>query len=185
MNSRRAVPAFVIAILCASTAFGMSHNLRNRGAQLPVKQLVSMPAHQNRAAGLSIGKANTFSVLGCWVTSDLLVCSETCTDPSDYLTDIIWFDDETISLIGSFYTLTDKDINMTVQVKSSSGTVVFEDTFAARPPILEPDTFNFVKFTIPDFLPADAYKVIFKMKQGSKSIGQQFFFNVFQDIPNP
>src|SRR6185295_4197164 len=105
----------------------------------------------------------------------------------DFSTDLLWFDNEVLTVIGGFYATRPNDVTTTVQIKNQSGTVVFADSFAAPPFVGE---INYASLDI-GMLPsgtggnAAGYKVIVKFKQGTKVIGQQFWIPVFPGAARP
>jgi len=118
---------------------------------------------------LGIGTPKSIAMVESWVTSDLVT--------DDYTTFPFWYDDENISIFLAFYTAKGTPVNITILVKDETGATVFNGTDSETFPA---DTL--VGGTIPvGTLPVGAYKVMVKVKQGTKSVGQQYWLLVYAD----
>ena len=121
---------------------------------------------------LGIGKPSGLAMVESWVTSDL-VADEFTTFP-------FWYDTESISIFLAFYNTKSVNTNITVQVKDESGATVSNQVDTE---IFDPD--SLIGGTIDvGLLSPGAYKVIVKIKQGTKSVGQQYWMLVYAD-PGP
>jgi hypothetical protein len=122
---------------------------------------------QGQVMPLGIGNAHSFAMGDTWITSDQLT--------DDYSTDIAFYTDENLAVFLWFYSLTDKNVTISIQVKDSSGTTVFTDGFTVTPGA---DAINYTVLDLGMYTEGP-YKIIVKVKQGSKIIGQQHWFAVF------
>ena len=116
---------------------------------------------------LGIGTPKSFAMGDTWVTSNML--------DSDYVTDVLWYDNEILSVFGGFYTASSQDVTTFLQVKSQAGAIVFSGTFSGTPVA---NSINYIVLEVGTY-PAGAYKVIMRFKQGSKVVGQQYWIGVF------
>ena len=121
---------------------------------------------------LGIGKPASLAHVEAWVTSDLVV--------DDFSTYPFWYDSENLEIFLAFYNVRSVNTNIQVQIKDESGATVFNGTDSD---IFEPDAIIGGTVEVGTLTPG-AYKVIVKIKQGTKVVGQQFWMLVFAD-PGP
>jgi len=118
---------------------------------------------------LGIGKPNSLAMVESWVTSDLVA--------DDYSTYPFWYDTENISIFLAFYTVKSANTVITIQIKDESGATVYN---ANDTEVFDPE--SLIGGTVPvGTLAAGSYKVLVKIKQGTKSIGQQYWMLVYPD----
>jgi hypothetical protein len=116
--------------------------------------------------GVSAGKPSKLAMVDAWITSDLL--------PDDFSTDVIWFSNESLTLLAYFFTPIDKTVKATFILQDQSGATILNDVFSFTP---DP---GFVQGVLYDIgpLPVDAYRATIKYKQGKKTVGQQIWMLV-------
>jgi len=118
---------------------------------------------------LGIGTPNSLAMVESWVTSDLVT--------DDYTTYPYWYDSENISIFLAFYVVKSQNVSITIQVKDQSGATVFTGTDTE---LFDPA--SLIGGTVPvGTLTQGAYKVLVKVKQGTKSVGQQYWMLVYPD----
>ena len=118
---------------------------------------------------LGIGKPNGLAFIESWVTSDLVT--------DDYTTYPFWYDSENISIFLAFYTVKSANTTISIVIKDESGATVYS---GADSEVFDPD--SLIGGTVPvGTLVPGAYKVLVKIKQGTKSVGQQYWMLVYAD----
>jgi len=118
---------------------------------------------------LGIGKPNGLAFIESWVTSDLVT--------DDYTTYPFWYDSENISIFLAFFTVKTVNTSISIQIKNESGETVYSgaDSEVFDPPGL-------IGGTVPvGMLVEGNYKVMVKIKQGTKTVGQQYWMFVYAD----
>lgn len=120
----------------------------------------------DRSAALSVGKPGKILMLDAWITSDYM--------PDDWTTAIVWYDIENLAVVGSFFAQSSAEVTASVNVVSDRGTPVAAQSFSASP---FPAHSNRTSFTL-GALPVGYYRVRFRVKQGSRTIGQEFWIQV-------
>lgn len=118
---------------------------------------------------LGIGKPNGLAMVESWVTSDLVT--------DDYTTYPFWYDSENISIFLAFYTAKSLNTSITIQIKDESGATVFN---GADTEVFDADSLIGGTVPVGPLVPG-GYKVMVKVKQGAKSVGQQFWMLVYAD----
>lgn len=175
-TTKRTLTALVVLAVLSVTSTLAGPRPQTQKTIPRVREFISVPAMKT-TAGIGIGRPTTFSATHSWLTSDALSDPN---DPNDFITDVVWFDTEMLTVLGGFYSLNTRETTVSVQIKNASGAVQFEDGFSSV--LKDPDSIYLTAFDIGDLTPG-AYKVIFKAKQGTKSVGQQYWINVFADVP--
>lgn len=149
----------------AATAWTRTGRLASPRRIEPARSFTMAPGGE-RSAGLGAGKPGKLLMLDSWITSDYM--------PDDAMTAELWYDLETLTIIAGFYSQTSANVTATVDVMSDTGPRIFTQSFTGAPYAAHT---NITALSL-GALPAGYYRIRFKLKQGTASIGQQFWIHV-------
>lgn len=165
----------IACAIIALAAAPMSSAVAKEKSRLPVDHLTSSIHEKGSGfykvevgatnALMSVGKPPALSWYGSWITSDYA--------PDAFSTYFFWCDVESTAVVASFFSPSAANASGTVKVYNAAGTVVFTDEASGSPE--GPSVYA----AVIGKLPVGNYKVVIKVKQGKKSIGDQFWMSVY------
>jgi len=130
-------------------------------------------SYADSVAELSVGKPPGLAALSSWVTSDY--------EPTEFSTNYYWCDFETLYVVQLFHTSSRAIVKAAIKATTPDGTVVASDNYSFVP---DESGTHYVYFS-QAFPPAGNYRISFKITQGSKVIGSQYWIEVLDgDSPD-
>src|SRR5207249_6886523 len=157
-----------LAICLISTAHAAKRFDASRPLPAPpggLRVLAMTPAGGS-VAPLGVGGSTSLRMCAAWASSDY--------EADTFSTNYLWCDFESLQVIAGFSTPVSRDVHALVVIKDSSGVVVYQ---AVGDLSIVPSVINYILADVGP-LPAGFYKVISKIKQGDRVVGQSFWFQV-------
>jgi hypothetical protein len=170
MTSTLKITVAAVAATCLASSTFAAKSPRSQPIPQHGFQKITRPAVSGSIAA-AIGNPAKFAGCDNWITSNY--------EADDFTTNTFWCDFETFTPVLSYYTTKLKPIKVAIKIKNQAGAVVFQDQGVID--ITEGDL-GVVEY-VADYnavppQPAGFYKVIGKLTQGTKVVGQSYWIQV-------